>query len=81
MTADEVAAMEKKQAATAAGSGQENVDSGKSAGENPSPAQKRKSGEVNDDNANSTKKAKTGGATRSTEGSDRESAEPTDEDG
>jgi hypothetical protein len=81
LTADEVAAMEKKQATTAGGSGQENVDSGKSAGENTSPAQKRKSSEVNDDNANSTKKAKTGGTTRSAEDSDRESAEPTDEDG
>jgi hypothetical protein len=81
LTADEVAAMEKKQAATAAGSGQENVDSGKPAGENPSSAQKRKSSEVNDDNANSAKKSKTGGATRSAEDSERESAEPTDEDG
>lgn len=81
LTADEVAAMEKKQAATAAGSGQENVDSGKPAEENPSSAPKRKSSEVNDDNANSVKKSKTGGATRPAEESERESAEPTDEDG
>ncbi|KAE8342378.1 hypothetical protein BDV24DRAFT_44099 [Aspergillus arachidicola] len=78
LTADEVANLEKKNNA----GGQENVDS-KPTGENPPSAQKRKSSDVNDENTNSAKKAKTSVAKTSTsaEESEHESAEPSDEDG
>ncbi|KAL4892583.1 CCAAT-binding transcription factor (CBF-B/NF-YA) subunit B-domain-containing protein [Aspergillus ambiguus] len=79
LTADEVAAMEKKQAAEAGGAGQDNTD-GKSAGEISPSAQKRKSSDVNDDNVNSAKKAKTGGA-KTSSAEESESAEPSDEEG
>lgn len=72
LTADEVAAMEKKQAE---GDGEPAGDAGK--GENGSAAQKRKSSEVNADNVNS-KRTKT---SASAEESEQESAEPSDEDG
>ncbi|KAJ5085179.1 hypothetical protein N7532_009950 [Penicillium argentinense] len=70
LTADEVAAMEKK----AAEGGEDLGDVLK--GENGS-AQKRKSSEVNDENVN-PKKTKT---SASADGSEQESAEPSDEDG
>ncbi|KAJ5222965.1 uncharacterized protein N7469_009205 [Penicillium citrinum] len=69
LTADEVAAMEKKQA-EGGGDGLEDILKG----ENGS-AQKRKSSEVNDDHIH-TKKTKT-----SADGSEQESADPSDEDG
>lgn len=72
LTADEVAAMERKQAE---GDGEPVGDSGK--GENGSAAQKRKSSEVNEDHVNSKKTKMSGSA----EGSDQDSAEPSDEDG
>lgn len=72
LTADEVAAMEKKQA-----EGNEESAGDATKGENGSAAKKRKSSEVNDDTADS-KKIKTSG---SVEGSEQESAEPSDEEG
>ncbi|RAH73875.1 transcription activator HAP2 [Aspergillus aculeatinus CBS 121060] len=84
LTADEVAAMEKKQSAGAVASGQENIDSNatKSVGTTSPTAQKRKSSDVNDENAN-PKKVKTVAAKASTsaEESENESAELSDEDG
>lgn len=75
LTADEVAAMEKRQAAAA---GQENsTNHVKSAEESQGSAQKRKSSDANDENDSVTKKAKTA----SGDGSTPESAEPSDEDG
>lgn len=76
LTADEVAAMEKKQAAAA---GQENSNNhvAKPAGESLGSAQKRKSGELNDENDNAAKKAKRAAGEETTP----ESAEPSDEDG
>ncbi|PLB50961.1 CCAAT-binding transcription factor subunit [Aspergillus steynii IBT 23096] len=82
LTAEEVAAMEKKQGPGAPG--QENIDSSvvKHAGGNTPSAQKRKSSEVNDDNVGSAKKAKTGGPkTSSAEESENESADASDEEG
>lgn len=73
LTADEVAAMEKK---AAEGDGDQLGDA-VSKGENGSAAPKRKSSEVNDDNG-SSKKTKT---SASADGSEPESAEPSDEDG
>ncbi|RMJ21673.1 hypothetical protein PHISP_07458 [Aspergillus sp. HF37] len=83
LTADEVAAMEKKQIA---GGGQEVATSNASQPVgNPSPsARKRKSSDIIEENANSAKKAKTGGqpgASASAEESEPESAEPSDEEG
>lgn len=69
LTADEVAAMEKKQAA-----GEDPNDVLK---ENGSLPQKRKSSEVHDDQSNS-KKNKT---SASADGSEQDSADPSDEDG
>lgn len=66
LTADEVAAMEKRQMEGE----KENASEG---GENGSTAQKRKSSEVNADKANSKKTKR--------EASEAESAEPSDEDG
>lgn len=85
LTADEVAAMEKNQQAAAAAK-QENANnnSTKTAGENNSIAQKRKSGTLNEENDSPAKKAKTGAPPRtstSAEPSEVESAEPSDEDG
>ncbi|KAJ5157703.1 uncharacterized protein N7482_008803 [Penicillium canariense] len=71
LTADEVAAMEKK---AADGDGDAVADLGK---ENGSAGQKRKSSEGNDD-LGSAKKTKT---SASADGSEQESAEPSDEDG
>jgi hypothetical protein len=71
LTADEVAAMEKK-AAEGGGDGLEDILKG----ENGS-GQKRKSSEVNDENVN-PKKTKT---LASADGSEQESADPSDEDG
>jgi hypothetical protein len=71
LTADEVAAMEKK---AAEGDGDAAADLGK---ENGSVGQKRKSSEGNDDGG-SAKKTKT---STSADGSEQESAEPSDEDG
>ncbi|KAF9893371.1 Transcriptional activator [Aspergillus nanangensis] len=80
LTADEVAAMEKKQGGVPGMMGQENVDNGTAkALDNPPSAQKRKSSDVNDDNVNSAKKTKTAAKTSSAEES--ESAEPSDEEG
>ncbi|KAE8351383.1 CCAAT-binding transcription factor (CBF-B/NF-YA) subunit B-domain-containing protein [Aspergillus coremiiformis] len=78
LTADEVANLEKKNTP----GGQENADS-KPTGENPPSAPKRKSSDVNDENTNSAKKAKTSAAKTSisAEESEHESAEPSDEDG
>ncbi|CAL5867206.1 uncharacterized protein PFLUO_LOCUS1419 [Penicillium psychrofluorescens] len=75
LTADEVAAMEKREA-----EGEDDnagQDIGKP-GENGAAAQKRKSSEVNDSHVNPSKKVKMSG---SVEGSEAESAEPSDEDG
>ncbi|KKK19008.1 hypothetical protein P175DRAFT_0264066 [Aspergillus ochraceoroseus IBT 24754] len=79
LTADEVAAMEKKNTGTE-GSGQENTESTSKATDPPS-AQKRKASEVNDEN--STKKAKTGApkASAPEDDSEQESGLPSDEDG
>ncbi|EAU32076.1 hypothetical protein ATEG_07814 [Aspergillus terreus NIH2624] len=79
LTADEVAAMEKKQAAEAGGAGQDSADS-KPAGEISPTAQKRKSSDVNDENANSAKKTKTSGV-KTSSAEESESAEPSDEEG
>ncbi|KAL2799999.1 CCAAT-binding transcription factor (CBF-B/NF-YA) subunit B-domain-containing protein [Aspergillus keveii] len=78
LTADEVAAMEKK---GAGGAGQENADLSKSVGD-ISPGQKRKASEGNDDTLSSAKKAKTGAskANHTADESDPESG-PSDEDG
>ncbi|KAJ5698735.1 CCAAT-binding transcription factor subunit HAPB [Penicillium macrosclerotiorum] len=73
LTADEVAAMEKKQAE---GDG-DGLNEIVTKGENGSSAQKRKSSEVTDDHSNS-KKTKISG---SADGSEQESADPSDEDG
>jgi hypothetical protein len=73
LTADEVAAMEKQQA----GEKDENPGQDGKPGENGAAAQKRKSSEINDSNANSSKKVKMSGS----DGSEAESAEPSDEDG
>lgn len=82
LTADEVAAMEKKQASIG---GQENatVNVAPPVGIT-SPSAKRKSSEVHDDNASTAKRAKTGalpGASASAEESEPESAEASDEEG
>ncbi|THC86981.1 hypothetical protein EYZ11_013573 [Aspergillus tanneri] len=82
LTADEVAAMEKKGGNSV--SGQENVDSNatKQTGGNIPSTHKRKSSDVNDDNVGSAKKAKTGGPKASSaEESENESAEASDEEG
>ncbi|KAL2866480.1 transcription activator HAP2 [Aspergillus lucknowensis] len=81
LTADEVAAMEKKNSG-GAGSGQENADPSKSVGD-VSPGQKRKATDGNNENLNSAKKAKTGTLKASTNAdeSDPESGLPSDEDG
>ncbi|PYH90460.1 CCAAT-binding transcription factor subunit [Aspergillus ellipticus CBS 707.79] len=83
LTADEVAAMEKK--AGGSSMAHEIADSAvvKPAGDTTPSAQKRKSSDVNDDNVNSAKKAKTGGPKTSTSAdeSENESAELSDEDG
>jgi hypothetical protein len=81
LTADEVANLEKK-GTTGGTPGQEIADS-KPTGENPLSAQKRKSSDVNDENTNSAKKAKTSAAKTSTSAdeSEHDSAEPSDEDG
>ncbi|KAI2785949.1 hypothetical protein POX_h09713 [Penicillium oxalicum] len=71
LTADEVAAMEKK---AAEGDGEAAADQGK---ENGSAGHKRKSSDVNEDGG-SAKKTKTN---LSVEGSEHESADPSDEDG
>jgi hypothetical protein len=73
LTADEVAAMEKNQAATAA-SGKENANHNT---ENYSTAQKRKSDSIGNDHDAAAKKAKT----RTSEESEPESAGVSDEDG
>ncbi|KAI9926494.1 hypothetical protein ASPWEDRAFT_119269 [Aspergillus wentii DTO 134E9] len=83
LTADEVAEMERKQSIA---SGQENFHSNamKAAVENVSSGQKRKSSDVNDDNLNTTKKARTGAPPRtsaSAEESDPESGDVSDEEG
>ncbi|PLN75598.1 hypothetical protein BDW42DRAFT_197683 [Aspergillus taichungensis] len=74
LTADEVAALEKKSGQSV---DQENVDVGatKGSGENPPSAQKRKSSHLNDENATPVKKTKTGKAEDS-----EESAEASDEE-
>ncbi|KAL4964590.1 transcription activator HAP2 [Aspergillus stella-maris] len=81
LTADEVAAMEKK----GVGMGQENADPNatKSLSDNSSPSQKRKASDGNSDNPNSAKKARTGARKPSTnaDDSDQESGLPSDEDG
>ncbi|KAJ5475180.1 hypothetical protein N7539_008246 [Penicillium diatomitis] len=71
LTADEVAAMEKK---AAEGDGEGSADLGK---ENGAAGQKRKSSEVHDDGG-SAKKTK---SHVTAEGSEQESADPSDEDG
>lgn len=72
LTADEVAAMEKKQAE---GNDESAADASK--GENGSAAKKRKSSDVNDDTTGSKKIKRSG----SSEPSEQESAEASDEDG
>ncbi|KAH8429715.1 transcription activator HAP2 [Aspergillus melleus] len=82
LTAEEVAAMEKKQGSGAPG--QENTESPvmKHTGGSTPSAQKRKSSEVNEDNVSSAKKAKTAGPkTSSAEESENESADASDEEG
>ncbi|KAL2841888.1 CCAAT-binding transcription factor (CBF-B/NF-YA) subunit B-domain-containing protein [Aspergillus pseudoustus] len=78
LTADEVAAMEKK---GAGGAGQDNADSSKSVGD-ISPGQKRKASDGNDDSLSSAKKAKpsTLKANNNADESDPSGSEP-DEDG
>ncbi|RAL04587.1 transcription activator HAP2 [Aspergillus ibericus CBS 121593] len=84
LTADEVAAMEKKQG-TSVTTGHEAPDNNavKPSGDNPPSAQKRKSSDVNDDTINSSKKTKTSAPKTSTSAdeSENESAELSDEDG
>lgn len=72
LTADEVAAMEKKQA-----EGEGEAGGGTVKAENGSTAQKRKSSEVHNDNVASKKPKRTGSA----DGSEQESAEASDEEG
>ena len=84
LTADEVAAMEKKQG-TSVTTGHDVTDNNavKPTGDNPPSAHKRKSSDVNDDTINSSKKTKTSAPKTSTSAdeSENESAELSDEDG
>ncbi|KAL4984260.1 CCAAT-binding transcription factor (CBF-B/NF-YA) subunit B-domain-containing protein [Aspergillus falconensis] len=81
LTADEVAAMEKKGAA----GGQENADpnASKAVSDSSPASQKRKASDGSNDNPNSAKKAKTGVRKASTNAdeSEAESGGPSDEDG
>lgn len=85
MTADEVAAMEKKQGSDPATSGQENAQSGAvMSTENRAAGHKRKSSEVNDDSVTAPKKSKAGASAQTSAGaeeSEPESADASDEDG
>lgn len=82
LTADEVAAMEKKGVSSF---GQENADPNapKSLGDSSPVSQKRKASDAHNDNSNSAKKAKTGGRKPSTiaDESEQESGLPSDEEG
>lgn len=78
MTADEVAAMDKKQGIEGLPTGQENIQA---RAVKPSSGHKRKSSEVIDENVNVTKKARTGLQPRTSEESEPESASPSDDDG
>ncbi|KAL4736818.1 CCAAT-binding transcription factor (CBF-B/NF-YA) subunit B-domain-containing protein [Aspergillus similis] len=81
LTADEVAAMEKKGAA----GGQENADpnASKAVSDSSPASQKRKASDGNNDNPNSAKKAKTGAQkiSNNADESEAESGGPSDEDG
>lgn len=79
LTADEVAAMEKKHASA----GQENATSNiaQPVGNTSPSAQKRKSSDVVAENANLAKRAKMNRASASADESEPEYAEPSDEDG
>lgn len=81
LTAEEVAAMEKKQVSEGGSSGQESVPNHRPTS---STAQKRKSSEIHDANINAVKKARTGAPPRTSAGADEsdvESAEASDDDG
>lgn len=79
LTADEVAAMDKKQGIEGLSTGQENIQA--RAVKPSSAGHKRKSSEMIDENANVTKKARTGVQPRTSEESEPESASPSDDDG
>lgn len=80
LTADEVAAMERKQAAGGS-TGQENAtaDASKPATEAPSSAQKRKASEVSEANENAAKRAKTGRASAGADDSEPDSGDASDD--